>query len=272
MSVITVSRGSSSRGKEVAEKAAQKLGYDCISRDILLDACQQFNIPEIKLKRAIHDAPSILDSFTNGKERYIAYIQAALLKYLREDNIVYHGLAGHFFVKGVSHVLKVRIIADMEDRIKLDMEREKISYKEALNTLKKDDEQRRKWSLNLYGIDTADSSLYDLVIHIKKITADDAADIICHTVQMAHFQTNPQSQKVMNDLTLAAEVKAALIEMTPNIEVLADDGAVCLKARVNQSHLTDFATRLSGDLEEAAKAVQGVKNVKIEVLPISIYN
>ncbi len=38
MSIISISRGSYSRGKEVAEKVASKLGYECLSRYILLDA------------------------------------------------------------------------------------------------------------------------------------------------------------------------------------------------------------------------------------------
>ena len=55
MSIITISRGSYSRGKEVAEKLARTLGYECLSRDILLEASERYNIPEIKLIRAIHD-------------------------------------------------------------------------------------------------------------------------------------------------------------------------------------------------------------------------
>lgn len=35
MAIITISRGSYSKGKEVAEKVAEKLGYECISRDVL---------------------------------------------------------------------------------------------------------------------------------------------------------------------------------------------------------------------------------------------
>ncbi|MGE5310768.1 MAG: AAA family ATPase, partial [Nitrospirota bacterium] len=131
MAIITISRGSYSRGKGVAEKVAERLGYQCIGRDLLLAASEEFNIPEIKLIRAIHDAPSVLDRFTYGREKYIAFIQAALLRHFRRDNLVYHGLAGHFFVRGVSHVLKVRIISDLADRVKLEMEREKISEKEA---------------------------------------------------------------------------------------------------------------------------------------------
>ena len=68
MAIITISRGSYSQGKAVAEKLAEKLNYECISRDILLEASEHFNIPEFKLIPAIHDSPSILDRFTHGKK------------------------------------------------------------------------------------------------------------------------------------------------------------------------------------------------------------
>ena len=176
MSIITISRGSYSRGKEVAEKLAQALGYQCLSRDILLEASERYNIPEIKLIRAIHDAPSILERFTYRKEPYVAYIRAALLHQAQKDNLVYHGLAGHFLLKGIPHVLKVRIIADLEDRVKEEMKREHISAEEARRILLMDDEERRKWSKSIYGIDTGDSGLYDLVIKIKCIKVDSAVE------------------------------------------------------------------------------------------------
>ena len=61
MTVITISRGSYSHGKEIAENVAERLGYDCTSREILIEASKDFNIPELKLFHAIHDAPSLLD-------------------------------------------------------------------------------------------------------------------------------------------------------------------------------------------------------------------
>ena len=80
MGIITISRGSFSRGKEVAEKLASRLGYECLSRDVLLETSKEFNIDEIKLIRAIHDAPSIFDRFKHGKERYVLFIREAFLK------------------------------------------------------------------------------------------------------------------------------------------------------------------------------------------------
>ena len=146
MSIITISRGSYNRGKEVAEKLAQKLGYKCISREILLEASKEYNVPEIKLIRAIQDSPSILDRLTHNKEKYITYIRAALLKHMQKDNVVYHGLFGHFFLQNIPHVLKVRIVGDLEDRVEDEVKREGISADKAREIIMRDDGERR-WSI-----------------------------------------------------------------------------------------------------------------------------
>ncbi len=263
MSIITISRGSYSKGKEIAEKVAQKLNYECVSRDVLLEASEHFNIPEIKLVRALHDAPSILSRFTYGKEKFIAFIEEAFLGHVQKDNVVYHGLAGHFFLKGVSHALKVRIISDLEDRVRLEMEREDLSDDKARKLILKDDDERRHWARALYGIDTADSSLYDLVIHIRKITVEDAVDIICHTVALPHFQTTPESQQTLDDLVMAARVKAAVVTTWPNVRVQAEGGVVQVDTEAPVEQEVEVTDRIIA----AANEVPGVKDVKVKVHP-----
>ncbi len=210
MAIITISRGSYHRGREVAEKLAAKLGYRCISRDILLEASEEFNIPEIKLIRAIQDAPSILNRLTRQKEEYVAYIRTALLKQVQKDNVVYHGLFGHFFLQDIPHVLKVRIVADLEARVAEEVKRESISPAKAREIIVKDDEERRKWALYLYGADWWDATLYDLVVHLKTITVDNAVDLLFQLVQLPGFQTTPESQAAINSL-----VEASLMEAAP---------------------------------------------------------
>lgn len=210
MAIVTISRGSYFRGKDVAEKLAQKLGYDCISREILLEASEEYNIPEIKLIRAIQDAPSILERFTRQKEKYVAFIRAALLKHVQKDNVVYHGLFGHFFLQDIPHVLKVRIVGDLEARVADEVKREGISVDKAREIIMRDDEERRKWALYLYGADSWDATLYDLVIHLKTISVDDAVSLISHALELPGFQTTPQSQAAIDSL-----VEAARMEMAP---------------------------------------------------------
>ena len=265
MSIITISRGSYSRGKDVAEKLAKRLGYECLSRDILIEASDEFNIPEIKLIRALHDAPTVLERFHQGKERYVAYLCSSLLKHTQKDKVVYHGLAGHYFLRDISHVLKVRILANIEDRVKEEMRRENISAEEALFILKKDDEERRKWGIKVYGVDTQDSKLYDIVLNISTMTVDDAVDILCETVGKTAFQTTPESQKKLEDMALAAKVQTELMHLVPKVVVTADAGLVSIG---NVHGKTTAAADLVAMLSKLAKAVDGVRQVHVHLIPV----
>ena len=264
MAVITISRGSYSRGKEIAEKVAAKLGYQCISRDLLIEVSNEFNIPEIKLVHAIHDAPGILQRLNRKSEKYVAYIKSALLDHLKTDNIVYHGLAGHFFVKNVPHALKVRVLSDMEDRVRLEMERKNIDADKARRLLEKDDKERRNWSLNLYGIDTADPILYDLIVHIKQITVDDAVEMICNCVSKEQFKTTPESQRMIQELALSAAVHNALIDVGPNITVCVDNHIAYIETEAAVSD----EEKLVKEIRQVVAAFEEITDVKIKCHPI----
>jgi len=259
MSIVTISRGSHSRGKEVAEKLAQRVNYDCVSREILLEASEEFNIPEISLVRAIHDSPSILERFRHGKERYISYYQYALLKHVQKDRVVYHGLAGQYFLRLIPHVLKVRILASMEDRVAEVMKRDQTSRRDAENILRKDDEERRRWGLKLYGIDTWDSRLYDIVVLIDKLSIDDAVDIIVETMKKSVFQTTAESQNILDNQLLCAKIHAMLVNFSLMIEVRAKDGVVTL---CNIGEVLRSDSRLRTKIEESIRAIEGVKEIR----------
>ena len=259
MAVITISRGSYSRGREVAEATAQRLGFKCVSREALLRESKEFNISEIKLIDVFEDVPSILDRFTRGREKYVAYIKAALLRHLRDDNVVYHGFAGHFFVRDMPHVLKLRIISDMEDRVKNMMERNDISSKQARRRLKKIDDQRRKWARKLYNIDPLDAGLYDMVINVKKIPFEAAVDTICAMAGLEQFQTTPESARLMQDATLAAEVKTFLVEAKTNIQVWAENGMVYVKT----DHPVKTDSEIMDRMVDAKKGIPGIKGMEL---------
>jgi cytidylate kinase len=259
MAIITISRGSYSKGKEVAEKVAERLGYECISREVLLDAGDRFHIPEIKLVRAIHDAPSILSRFSHDRRVFIAYIQSALARRVQKDNVVYHGLAGYLLLKGIPHVLKVRIIADLADRVANEMAREGVGEEEARSTIVKDDEERRRWTQSLYGVDPWDCHLYDFVLRIHRLAVTDAVDFICQAAGREAFATTPASQQKMNDLALACHIKASLIEAFPDVAVSSEYGNVLV--------YTKKSDRSTHKIQKRVKELQSeIKEIKyIEV-------
>lgn len=208
MSIITISRGSYSRGRDVAEKLAQDLGYDCVSREVILEASEQFDVPELQLFHAIEDAPSFLDRLTHGKERYVAFVRAALLKRVQEGDVVYHGFAGHLLLRDAPSVLKVRVIAAMEDRIQEVVRRDGIGEDEARERIARADHERRKWSHHLYGVDPSDVDLYDIVVQLPPMTVDDAVSTIEMAARLPAFQTTPQATKTLEALAAKAEAEA----------------------------------------------------------------
>ena len=259
MAIITISRGSYSMGKEVAEKVSARLEYECISREVILEASKYYHIPEIKLSRAIHDAPSILNRISGGKQKYIAYILSAFADRVAKNNIVYHGLAGHLLLTDVKHVLKVRIIAGLDYRISIVAKRDNITRNEARVLLIRDDQERQKWTKRLYKTDPADSSLYDLVININKLTKDHAVDFICQAATCKELETTESSLQKVKDLALACRVKATFLEQGFDVSVTSDYGNILV--------YTKAGDRLMHKLQKIVKGldgeIKGINNIKI---------
>ena len=262
MAIIILSRGCYHRGSEVAKKAAAELGYECISREVLLEASAIFGIPELKLMHAIEDAPSLLERLGRDRKKYIAYIRTALLRSVQKGNVVYHGFAGHFFLQGIPSVLKVRVFADVEERVKEEMEREGVNAEKARQMVIKDDEERRRWALSLYGMDTADPALYDMLLHIGSLSVDDAARLVAQTARLPSFQMTPEAKRLLNDRVLACQVEALLLEEFPRVDVTARDGEAFIRLHtglstqklLNAKEITERVETIAIELGGAEKA------------------
>jgi cytidylate kinase len=269
MSIIVISRGCYRRGSEVAEKAARELGHECVSREVLLEASKLFDTLELKLMHAIEDAPSLLERLGHDRTKYIAFIRTALLRHIQKDNVVYHGFAGHFFLQGIPAILKIRVFADLEERIRDEMEREGVSAEKARHMIVKDDEERRKWALSLYGMDTADPGLYDMFLHIGALTVDDAARIVAEAARLPSFQTTPESKRLLNDRALASQVEALLLEEFPRVKATAKNGEAFVHIHTGLSihTLLTEKSKIIEKVEAIAVALGGAEKVHVTFDP-----
>jgi cytidylate kinase len=264
MSIITISRGTMSGGKKLAEMLAERLGYRCVSREIIVKAASDYGVPEDKLMEAIGKSPSIFQKLTFERERYLAYIQAILCEYAGDDNMIYHGNAGHFLLPGVSHVLRVRLLAEMPFRIEAAMAQFDLSEKEAVKYINKVDKERVKWTRFLYGRDWRSPELYDLVFNLGRSSLDFVCRLVVHAVRQPEFQPTPQSTKAMKDLLLASKLRAALAGIQnirlDLLDIDADDRKVTIGGRVKSRELMDDILRIAAEMP----GVETVEN-KVQV-------
>jgi cytidylate kinase len=264
VAIITISRGTFSGGRDLAECVAAKLGYRCIPRVVSYEAAKRYGVSDEELTKAISELPGLLDRMGSERARYIACLRAALVSEVKTDNVVYHGLAGHFLLQGIPNVLRVRVIADIEFRIKGAMERTRLTKREAIEYIKKADEKRSRWTKFLYHVDWHDPSLYDIIINLEHIDLHSACDILCHAVTLDEFKTTPEWRKEMDDLVLSTEVRAIIAvnkSVTDSgLEVSADAGTVTLSGTAGSMQDAD-------KIREIARGVRGVKavNSKMQV-------
>lgn len=258
MAIITISRGTYSGGKAVAEALGRKLKYPCISKEIILDAAEEFGVPESKLTAAMETPPKAWIETPAKKIAHLNYVRYALLKRAKENDLVYHGYAGHLLLGNISHVICVRVIADMEFRIKAAIEDKKLTRKEAISFIKKLDKQGLNWTRFLYGVDWNDPALYDIVINLDRISVGGAVDIIAQMAGMDEFRPDENSMRALDNQVLSSLVWAALTKdkrtNNSNLQVASDNGKVTISGSVG-SKKTIMA------IDEVTREVEGVTEV-----------
>ncbi len=266
MPIITISRGSFSGGKMVAEGVAQRLGYRCIDRDQIVQKAEVWGVSQDDLRTAIEKPPSFLGQSPQTRYRYLAFIQAALAEEARTGKVIYHGLAAHLLLGKGPRVLRTRIIARMQFRIDQVQNRLGCNCNEAVAYIKKVDEDRRRWTKFLYDLDWTDASLYDLVLNLEQISVQEACSVICSASQLKCFESTPDTQRAIDDLALASHVKAilAMDPATANLqfEVAAEGGCVSVKGGV----VSPGQARTIGNIVRSVTGVAAVELRQLELV------
>jgi cytidylate kinase len=112
----------------------------------------------------------------------------------------------------VPGLLRLRIIAPAEYRIRMAQERLNFGRGEVIALIDAMDRDRRKWTQFLYGLDWAEPSLYDLIINLERSSVEQACHAVTSLVECGGFELLPEGQAAMDDLALASRVRATLAQ------------------------------------------------------------
>jgi cytidylate kinase len=261
MSIITISRGTASGGQALAEGVAAKLGWPCLSNEVIVEAARRYNVPEPELIKAFEKAPTFWEKLTASRRVYLTFVQAAMCEYAEQGNLVYHGHAGHALLPGIRHVLKVRLVAPLEYRISAVMARNaRMDRKAAVRYIAQVDDERTSRMRYLFDVDWRDPHHYDLILSLDKLTVDTACDLVIQAVQWEPFQPTDASRLALHNLALSSRIRAAL-ETHPHlgpyhIGVDVEGGVVTLSGALP----TDDAIQQVVSLAEQTTGITQVLN------------
>ncbi|MFH2056135.1 MAG: cytidylate kinase family protein [bacterium] len=253
MAIVTITRGIQSGGRKFAHQLAERLKYDCLSREIIATCARKYNIPEEDLYHRLVEAPSRWRKLTKDHYRYLMYIQCSLIDAAKQDNVVYHGYAGQLFLRGVTHAMKVRLEAPLADRVEAEMKEHNRNYDDALAAIQAADAQRDRWVKFLYNEDWHDAAFYDLSINLKAISLNFACETVAALIEGGSFATTEQSQRRLKGLSLECEIKAAIASddnlWDQKISVQAEGSQVTLFGQVKNKRSREAMLEIAAQVK-----------------------
>ena len=263
MSVIAISKGSFLGGKLLARSLAKKLGYRCIDREVIVKQAAIAGVKPQKLRNALMEPPGLFDRLIDyHKYVYLSMLQAALANQVKDGKVVYHGYVGHLLLSDASPVFRVRVIASNELRLRMAQERLNLTRKAAAAHIQKKDQQRKKWTQALYGVDWEDPSLYDMVFNLGRLfEVEEASEIIASMVkEHSCFRFTSRQQAALKDFALASDVRACLAMEIPAAKVKE----ITAKGAVVTVWMTSDDLEHVDDVKQVARTVPGVARIDVK--------
>jgi len=165
--LVCVSRGEQERGKLFAQTLARKLAFECLGQEELADLAIQDGIAVGKLEMAAVKNRHLTERQVLEKEHFLAFITRVLCERVLENNLVFHGRAGHLAVPGLTLVLRIRTKIETETHIEEVMSRLSLDRLKAGKYVERVDEDISRWVRTMYNISGDPWAGYDLAVNLE---------------------------------------------------------------------------------------------------------
>jgi hypothetical protein len=149
---------------------------------------------------------------------FVALIQNLIYEYAQRDKVIIAGTGGTFLLKGIPHVLRVRIESSMEDRINRVQGDQVINEHTAKWIIDKVDTDMARSMYILYGKDWGDPKEFDKVFNTSHQDRAYIVEEIKKGLEQKEPLKNQEALNVLDLRALAAKAKAAILT-DPNFTV-----------------------------------------------------
>ncbi|MGH7335029.1 MAG: cytidylate kinase family protein [Candidatus Rokuibacteriota bacterium] len=270
MAIITISHQMGAGGPEIGMALGRKLGFHYVDQELLTDAVRRYGVAEEKLSHLDETKPSLFERFDTETRHYITVLQTTLLEFAEADNVVLMGRGGQWLLRGIPHVLRVRIIAPFEQRVRRWIKRtteltgETPNQRAVVDLIRRDDGEKSGRMRYLYEVDLADPTLYELVVNTETLQCEAAVEMIERVASRPEMAITDAGRRVVASRALASRVQVALATHPDTrryrISVEAEDGVVTLEGTAALDRAVEVARGVAGVVQ--------VKTQQIDIPPI----
>ncbi len=195
---ITLSRQTGSGSYEVSEKLITILQsktkdpenpWTYFNKDLLYKVIEEFKLPkkfsnylnEDKYDH-ISDAVNELLGVKPSEWTIVQKTTQIILQLARYGKTIIVGRGSTIITSKLPNSFHIRLVAPIENRLKHVQEVFDLSKSQAMDYIKKEDENRKKYLKSHFFRDPDDATLYDLIINTGKLSYTETSEIIANVV------------------------------------------------------------------------------------------
>lgn len=270
MAIIVVSHQMGAGGPEVGMALSQRLGYRYVDQELLQDAVRRYGLAEDKLSHLDESKPTFFERFDTETRHHITVLQTTLLELAELDNAVLMRGGGQWLLRGVPHVLRVRVIAPFEYRVKQWIKRvtsmtgETPSQRAAAEFVRRDDTEKAGRMRYLYEVDIGDPMLYEVIVNTEMLRYDSVVQVLEILARRPEMTTTEPGRQMIASRALASRVQVALATHPDTrryrITVEAQGDVVMLEGTAALDRAVEVARSVPG--------VREVRTQQVEIPPI----
>jgi cytidylate kinase len=262
MAIVAMSQQLGSRGNELGQLVARRLGYRFISReDLIAQVSRIYNVTADELVVLDERQPHFWSRLKTEGARFASFFRATLLREMAQDRLVTISPSAPVFLPPYRCGIRVRVVGPFDDRVKLVGETENLTAVAAQRRVRDHDREVRARIQTLMGVDIDDPSSYDLVVNGYGAPLEISAVGLAACAEQIDALIGADQWQRTRDAATAAQVRAAChahpkLGHAP-IEVLCTQGAVQVRGPGLVPPWDELANQV-------ASKIEGVRSVAVE--------
>jgi cytidylate kinase len=260
MPLIAMTREMGSLGKDVAAGIAARSGKRVVYHEIIEPIANKMRLRKSHVERFLDGKSGMWERLTTDKTSLSIFTADETFRFLRDGSTgVIRGWGAVHLLRDIPHVIRVRVCAPMETRVKRMMERLNTDDRANVESeIQISEEAHTAITKRHFGVNWRDPELYDLVLSTERLSVDECVDEVEGLMKKRCFQETPESMQMVENLSLEWSLRSALRrdERTSGADftVQVVDGVAKLTGVVGTQAEANAAA-------EVARAVEGIKGV-----------
>ncbi len=267
MAVITISREMGTGAYHIAEEVAKRLKYTLVDGSRISANSSKYGLQADMLKMVDEKPPSYITAEDRKRAAALNTVELILLDFARKGNVILYGRGGQDLLKGCGNVLKLRFIADFEERVERFAEREWIDPDMAHSLIRRSDHQRGGFIHFYFDRDWNDPLGYDIVFNTSRMSEEAIVEaIVAAARDTALKDADKTAVEIIDNTILMKKIETALLNSTEldyrPFKIVAEKGRVLLSGYIASEE----------EKKAALKIVEGIKGVKSVEADIQVVN